>query len=202
MTKPAYQIPLTQTQLALIGELCGIQAQIELSMQLLVLGLLKVTHETAQSILGSTNVRTNSDVWIRIMREKCQAPELLILAEHAYKEIEVLSQGRNDFIHALFAGSPPELLGASFNLPPNDPIAVRTKNFKTVTSVSKLKPLRDRAAALSCLLADLHWRACFNPDPARSPWHGKYELQPLSHHKSEEQSSGKEQKGQPQSSAE
>jgi len=71
---PAYAIPLSQTELSLIGEICAIQGQIEFLMQTITRTLLGVDHVTVLAILGSTTIGTNADIFIKIVRLKVLIP--------------------------------------------------------------------------------------------------------------------------------
>ena len=68
----AYDIPLTQTDLAMIGEICAIQGQIEYLMQQTVQHLLGTKHTTTLVILtASNNLPAASNIWIHTIRDKC-----------------------------------------------------------------------------------------------------------------------------------
>jgi hypothetical protein len=69
---PVYHIPLTDDQLKQLGETAAIISLIERIMQNTVSYLLAVSGEVAAHILGSTNTRTYSTVWLAIVEAKCK----------------------------------------------------------------------------------------------------------------------------------
>ena len=100
---PAYHIPLQDLDLVMIGEICAIQGQIEYLMQNIVRQLLAVKIETVLAILCSTSIKINANIWINIVREKCNEAEALKVSEEAFEKMESLVKGRNDFVHAIYA---------------------------------------------------------------------------------------------------
>jgi hypothetical protein len=103
--EPAFHIPLTDAELKLIGEICAIQGQIEYLIHNIVEQLLGTSRDTTNTLLGSTSIRTNSEIFIKVMEDKCHHEKLKSLAESILTDIKTLSEGRNDFIHALYAQS-------------------------------------------------------------------------------------------------
>ena len=57
ISEPAFPIPLLQTDLAMIGEFCAIQGQIETLIQRTAKLLLAVSDDAIMAILGSTSMR-------------------------------------------------------------------------------------------------------------------------------------------------
>lgn len=141
----------------MLGELCAIQGQVEYLLAETLRCLLGVSVSTARVLLGSNSVRVNSEIWISLFREKCTHPEILKEAEAAYALIKTISEGRNDFIHAIFAwggGKGWTITGWTqhrFNSS-SPPIALRVRNLKQ-RPVSELVDVRNNAAELSCILA-------------------------------------------------
>ena len=177
--KPAYGMPLSKDQLALLGELTVIMGQSEDDMVALVAGLVHCDRGTASKIMGSTNARTNSDIWATLIGERTNDARLLELVKHACAEMAAVQSGRNGFVHADFraafqfgnswvtvrGGEDAEYEGAEV-------IATRIRDVKKRTHVAELRSLRDRAARLSCLVA--HITYCLAPHgrdhPDKSPW--------------------------------
>lgn len=167
---PALRIDATDEELKLVGELCGIQAQVEHFMQWSVEHLLGVKREVVQKILGSTVLGTNAAVWLSIVRAKSAEDHVKNLAQFAYAKVISLSTGRNDFIHALYTYAP-NADGTRFV-----PSAVRVKSGK-YRPLTELRSVRDEAAVLSHLMAHLNW-CVMPPDQKedarrlfwRSPW--------------------------------
>lgn len=176
--RPAFNVPLSDTEKKLIGELCAMQNQIEFLMAQIVGHLLAVPYTVANKVLGSTSIRTNADVWMSLVREKCDCSDIKELAECAYKEIEALSQGRNDFVHALFA-TKTTTGGFGISTLPNppgglSPVAVRVKGTKK-REVADLRKVHDHAAKLSVMVAHIYWVLVEHPRHGKpSPWRDKF----------------------------
>jgi hypothetical protein len=162
MTNPAYDIPLTKTQLQTLGELCAIQGQVEYLMIETLVHTADFSRETARKILGSTGIRANSEIWIALIREKqWKDKETLEYAEAAYKLIKDLAEGRNDFVHAIFAwGAAGGWTLTGFvpktKLPTGErsAVAIRIRNAKQ-RSADELPKVRDQAAEISRILDKL-----------------------------------------------
>jgi hypothetical protein len=148
---PAFHIPLSDQELKLLGELTAILGQVDWFMTLTVMNLLGIKLAAAQKLMGSTNVRTNADVWLSIINERATDKHVKGLAEALVKQLfPAVAEGRNDFIHSIFAGKEPPPFGFSFSKFPQDKltVAVRVKNLKT-TPMTELVVIRNKAADLS-----------------------------------------------------
>jgi hypothetical protein len=175
--QPAYHIPLNDADLRTIGELAAIQAQVEYFMQHVVRTLLQLSHDATLTVMGSTSIRINAEVFIALAREKCSDQNLLKTAEYIFEAVESLSKGRSDFLHALYAiPSNHEkggfMLSGGIGKPLGEAAAYRTKNFKK-TDLSELRNVRDKAAQVSCALAHLDWRLMGGAEQD-SPWLGRF----------------------------
>lgn len=176
---PAYHIPLSPVQLRQIGQLCAIQAQIEWCMQMAVMKLLKLSIKTTLKVMQSTSIRTNSEIWISTIREKVTDPQGLAWAEHAYSQIDKLSEGRNDFVHALYginlrhmmADSPSDLWMVAHRSSPSRWVkesagtAIRLRNHAP-SQLEKLPGLVKQAAKVSVIASFLDELCAAKPDPA------------------------------------
>jgi len=168
---PAFQIPLTKTELTTLGELCAIQGQVEYLFIVTLSYLMDLPQDIVRKMLSSSSLHTNANTWIAIFQEKCHDEKVLRLAEAAFALVTPLTQGRNDFVHALFASSAGEswmLLGFAKGArhPPairNAAIALRTRNLEKRRPIADLKRVRNDAAQLSVLLSEIAWS--FLPDP-------------------------------------
>jgi hypothetical protein len=177
--EPAFHIPLSDDELRLIGEICAIQGQIEYSMHNIVQRLLQTGTSATRKILGSTSIGTNSDVFIHIVRDKCQFPELKGIAEDVHAKIRDLAEGRNDFVHALYAigkegdSSFALVSGAGRPHPAfNHTIAIRIRSGKR-RAVDAISSVRDTAARISCALAHVdHCLMMCEVGP--TAWSGKF----------------------------
>jgi hypothetical protein len=177
--KPAYHISLTSREKILITELNAIQAQIEWLMRLTVQHLLNISPDTAKGIMGSTSIETNSNLWIKVIREKHPDSSIKQWAEFAFLRIKELSKGRNDFLHTLygFAVENDVLFGPiSFiyghiakkrhKAIPRRAVRVRTS---AIAPLDDLNTARNEAAYLSVVFA--HVEASANPsEVGRVPW--------------------------------
>lgn len=187
----AYDIPLTDADLAAIGQICAIQGQIEYLMQQIVQRLLQTNHAATTAIMTSTNSFPRiSEVWLSVVRDKCKEPHLVGIAEEAFKRMTSLTQGRNHFVHAFYAQSGGNggfgLTRGSANsdrflehLAKLDTIvAVRTRDRK-MRSKGGIVGVRDDAAKISCALAHVLHELTRPPEwkaqaIAPSPWHGTF----------------------------
>jgi hypothetical protein len=91
---PAYHIPLSDEQLRMLGELCAVQGQIELLMQLTVAVLRKVSVRKARKLLGSPNLTANAAVWLEAVEKHAFRQDIKELARAIYDEIDVIRRGR------------------------------------------------------------------------------------------------------------
>jgi hypothetical protein len=174
--KPAYHIPLSETELRLIGETCAIQGQIEFLMQQTVLHLLDADFATALAIMGSTSIHTNVDVWLAVIRDKCADSDLVGLAEQIKRDMAEAVKGRNDFVHALFARTTADGRGIHLSTNPpivedGIPVAVRART-RNQRPASDIQAVRNSAAKISREIA--HLNHCIRGGkPELSPWHDR-----------------------------
>lgn len=185
---PAYHIPLTETDLAAIGEICAIQGQIEYLMQQIAQRLLGVRHDTTLKIMASSNsLQTASAIWIKVVRDKCNDSDILHIAGEAFERMGALIKGRNDFVHAFYGqggGTTFALTSSPVRLPAEFKehlaglqtiVAVRTRSRK-MRKVGDVSGVRDEAAKISCALAHIDYLLTKASDPeltrldVRSPW--------------------------------
>ncbi len=121
-------------------------------------------------------MRANSDLWIKICRERIKDSGLLQLAEQTHKITENLSKSRSDFVHATFENEhhsvtvPLDGIVAISRIT-TTPVAIRTKNRKKA-DITELKKARDEAARMSRILA--HIEHVLKNEPQPSPWLGKF----------------------------
>jgi hypothetical protein len=177
-TNPAYHIPVSADGLRMVGEICAIQGQIEFLLQRIVKQVLDLDFESTLAIMTASNsLKTTSRIALLVIKRKCADPETIKLAEDAFAQVEDLTKGRNDFVHAVYAtgqGKTGAFSLSSGDAQPilTDIVAVRTANRKH-RPAGEIAIVRDQAARLSCALADLfHILTCGRDAP--SPWRGKY----------------------------
>jgi len=160
---PAFRIPLADTELKMLGELCAIQGQVEHLLVYTLHYVLDVQVETARAILATNSIHTNAKTWIAIFQEKCNDKRVIELANSAFGLVEGITQGRNDFVHAIYARPMGTMWlldhapkGASHKRGQrNEAIAIRTRDAKRKRPISDLIDVRNNAARLSVLLSDI-----------------------------------------------
>lgn len=178
--KPAYHIPLSEGDLRTLGELTAIIGQIDEAMAATVNGLINADRATTNIIMGSSKVADNANIWSALIKARTADEDVLWLVEHALAEIQSVSKGRNDFIHAFYQMGPFKFKEARTRPDTNDvtvilsagPATARRIRGEKQRPVAELESVRDQAARLSCLVADIEWRVRVHPPdhPERSPW--------------------------------
>jgi hypothetical protein len=160
---PAFRIPLNNSELKTLGELCAIQGQVEHLLVYTLHYVLDLPLESARTILASNSLHTNAKMWIEIFRAKCADQQLLTTAEAAFALVERTTRGRNDFVHALYA-VPKGNMWMLDHVPKgsshkhskgSEAIAIRTRDIGKKRSIAELEAVRNDAAKLSGLLADI-----------------------------------------------
>jgi hypothetical protein len=156
---PAWHIPLSDDQLRTLGELCAIQGQIEWLMQLTVSVQRGISLPKARKLLGSPNLSANAHIWLQTIEKATSRRDIKELAQAIVKEIDALRQGRNDFVHAVFAYGVENDDEAFFMTrnPEGEQPAVAVHNLKA-KPVANLKITRDKAAALSRFIDHVYMR--------------------------------------------
>ena len=160
--EPAYHIPLTDDELKALGEICAIQGQIEQLMYDAVIWSLSITRSAADAIMATTSLDAKGHIWLEVIKSRWkQHLDIVDMAEKAAGALRVLTQRRNDFVHAFYAtqvlvslGTPPSPQPAIVYGPPRGmrssgtPIAIRTRGRKERIA-SDIPKVRDEIAALS-----------------------------------------------------
>ena len=86
----------------MVGEICAIQGQIEFLLQRIVKQVLDLDFESTLAIMTASNsLKTTSRIALLVIKRKCADPETIKLAEDAFAQVEDLTKGRNDFVHAV-----------------------------------------------------------------------------------------------------
>lgn len=186
---PAYQIPLSDEALIMLGEITVIMGQIDEDLVRTVSGLIGTDRATADAVMGSTKVENNTTIWAKLISQRTSDLDILWLVELATKEFPAVSRGRNDFIHADYNVSVKVMdgvmattrnVGDTYRDKDGNRIrlgfqgqvfAKRVRSGKT-TPISELADLRARVGRLSCLIAHIGY--CMAPhgraSPQHSPW--------------------------------
>jgi hypothetical protein len=100
---PAYEIPLSEQELAQLGKLTAILGLVDDLMIQTVERVLNVDRAAANIIMGSSKIADNSAIWTNVIKNRTTDEDILWLIEHAIREIELTSKARNDFIHSVFS---------------------------------------------------------------------------------------------------
>ncbi len=190
MVKPAYLIPLTPQNLALLGELVVILGQIEEEMVQGVTALIQADRPTTEKVMGASKMANKAGIWSALIKLRHSKNETLLRwVDYACEELSDLSQDRNDFVHANWQhlvqvsrmqdGALVPITKLAMRLSSNrepsanpEGLARRIQNFSKSRSGEELQQVRDKAAALSCVIA--HITYCLaphgEPDGSKSPW--------------------------------
>lgn len=165
---PAFNIPASDDDLRTLGELCAIQGQIELLMQITVMVMSKTSLARARKHVSSSNISLNASVWLDVVEKNVSRANSKSLARAVVKEINIIRQGRNDFVHAFFAfGEGGDEFSIVLNIG-TDSVdnsqkpAVAIHNFKANTMVN-LKTIRDKVAAISQFIFHIYETECGIP---------------------------------------
>jgi hypothetical protein len=149
---PAFNIPLTDQEKQLLGEIVAIQGQIEFLLGAIVHDALGLDRNAMHAIMHSASLKVNAHIFITVIRAKITNQVTLASAENIFARMEALSKGRNDFIHALYAY---DEAGAEFSLvsglemrPIENTVAVKTGSDSKRTT-RDLLAVRDEAASIS-----------------------------------------------------
>jgi hypothetical protein len=156
---PGWNIPLSDEEFKLIGQLCAIQGQVEHLMKFVVASLLDVTMDVCDHIMVSTGIMTNAQIWSDVVAAKAQKQWMIDTAKLAFSDICAIAEGRNDFVHAVFGWeASDEIYGVSAHSSPTvgPKIAIRLRSRRR-RPVSDLPGVRDEAARLSRMVAHVHW---------------------------------------------
>lgn len=144
----ARPLVLTKDQHALLGELVEI---IGLNEHMLAQSAARFDPAAAASIRKAPG-GLQGDIWAGAIKSRLREPELAARVAAAKQEIEDVAEERNDFIHALFEG---DYVEAGYVEPGYQTTsAIRSKTGKA-RPVSDLITIRDRAAKLSCQIAQI-----------------------------------------------
>lgn len=193
---PAYQIVLSDAELAILGEVTVILGQIDEEMIRTVSGLINADRATTEAVMGSTKTQNNSEIWSRLVRLRNKGNlDILWAVQDAMTEFPAVQQGRNDFIHADFAVETVAVLddgkevrisagrghttyrdasGARVVIGATGPVVAKRIRSGRRTPIAGLHALRDRAARLSCLVAHIGWAVSVGQGKLHtSPWHDR-----------------------------
>lgn len=181
---PAYQIPLTDEALVMLGEVTVILGQVDEEMVRTVSGLISTDRETANAVMGSTNMENNTGIWAKLIAQRTDDLETLWLVDLAMKEFPVVARLRNDLIHADyivtvdtdFGSLTMRNLGVTARredgrrivLGLEGPVNARRVRNGKMTPAEEITGLRDRAGRLSCLVAHIGYLLAHQS--SHTPW--------------------------------
>ena len=220
MVQPAYLIPLTPENLALLGELVVILGQIEEDMVQGVSGLILADRPTTEKVMGASKMGNKAEIWRALIKLKHKDNSALHQwVDYAFQQLSDLSQDRNDFVHANWqhivrvshmtenrglehlTEVHMRLSGDREPSPNPRGIARRIQNFSKTRTGEELQQVRDKPASLSCVIAHItHCIATGKGPDARSPWRDKLPPLPEPRPAKGEARKGKAHGGPPESS--
>jgi hypothetical protein len=149
---PAFNIPLTDEEKQLIGEIVAIQGQIEFLLGAIVHDALGLDRDAMFAIMHSASLKVNTYIFITVIRAKITNEFTLASAENIFTRMETLSKGRNDFIHALYAYDETDggfsLVSGLEMRPIENTVAVKIGSYRKRTA-QDLLAVRDEAAFIS-----------------------------------------------------
>ena len=173
---PAYHIPLTGAELALLGEIVVIIGQIDDAMALSLTGVLGVDRPTANAIMRTQDA---IDIWSGCLKNRCDHVEFPRALELAAQELKAVMKARNDFVHADYResflwngnwivarGPEPYELDV-----PKKTVASRTRDQRK-RPASELNEIRAKAARTSRLVAQVTEAVAPHGGWENSPWYG------------------------------
>jgi hypothetical protein len=97
---PAYRIPLSDNELALIGSFITTWNLVEMFMEIIVHMALGISVPTAARVMGSPNIRPQVDILSAVVKEKIQDPAIHKKVDECTKRILALSDFRNAVVHS------------------------------------------------------------------------------------------------------
>jgi hypothetical protein len=146
--KPARPLVLTKEEHALLGELAEIMGLIK---HMLGESAARFDPAASEEIRQLATGRRQATLWANAIRSRVNDPKIAALIPIVEKEIEDMAEERNDFIHALYTNDyVDDYVEPGFQTTS----VTRSKTGKTRPS-SDLQAIRDHAAKLSCLIAQI-----------------------------------------------
>jgi hypothetical protein len=145
--EPARPLVLTRDQHALLGEIVEIVGQIE---GMLIQSAEKIDAVASAKLKGLT-ATPQAKLWAETVAAPVSNSELPTLIQAARDELIRLAEDRNDFIHALYKGD----YADGYFQPGYQTTSAHRSKTGNRRSTLELKDIRDRAAALSCSVAQI-----------------------------------------------
>lgn len=157
----------------MLGQLTAVIGLVDEEMTQVVTNLLGVDRDAGNAIMGSTKIADNTAIWISVIKQNTLDAETLGLIKHASREVQNVSEGRNDYIHAVFRSEGGFFDPAFFDPAIFDTGTVQARRVKRDKEkpLADLPPLLARACRLSCLVAHISHLVKGEP----SPWTNKFE---------------------------
>src|SRR5208283_1154213 len=106
----------------------------------------------AAAKLRKSTARPQAQLWSTVVGRRAHDSAIDAQIAEAKKEIEEVAEDRNDFVHALFEG---DYVEAGYVEPGYQTTSATRNKTGRSRPVSHLAAIRDRAAALSCLVAQI-----------------------------------------------
>ncbi|MBW7968624.1 hypothetical protein [Bradyrhizobium sp. BR 10289] len=142
--QPTRPLVLTAAQHVLLGELVEIMGLIE---DLLIESAERVD-SVAAAKLRKLTAAPQADEWVKAITGKINDPSAAALLSAAQLELAQVAEDRNDFNHALYAG----VYVRGYVQPGYQATTATRSKTGNSRSTCELAKIRDRAAALSCVV--------------------------------------------------
>jgi hypothetical protein len=166
---PAYAIPLSHDELALVGRFITTWNQVEMLMDMIIHVILGVNLVTVSKLMGSPNIRPHVDILVAVVNEKISDKVITDKLDQCTKRILALSDFRNSIVHSAWFGA---ATGGD---------ATGHKDFTDKNPIT-MKLIAEKTEAVTRLtnrIADIFWEIGHRINPAAfqfvpSPWHDKF----------------------------
>jgi hypothetical protein len=145
--EPARPLVLTKEEHALLGELVEIMGLTE---QMLIESAARFDAMAAGKIRQAT-ATPQAALWAKAITGHAKDPKIAALIPVAQKELVAVADERNDFIHAIYTNDYVD----DYVEPGYQTTSVTRSKTGTSRPTSDLQAIRDRAAKLSCQIAQI-----------------------------------------------
>ncbi|MBI4184617.1 MAG: hypothetical protein HY521_11540 [Proteobacteria bacterium] len=165
---PAYNIPLSQDEIALIGAYILVWNLIESEMESVVMTALGINLLVVDAIMASPHVPTKADIMQSAVGTKIADKAIQADAKKCADAIKKHSNFRNEVVHGRWLT----------HWPSKEAVSTKRAASKKLVRIKEIEKDFGKLCRLSNRLADLHWRMVCHRQPTKfslpSPWHGKF----------------------------
>lgn len=166
---PAYNIPLSQEEIALIGAYICVWNLIEMEMETGVMTAFGINNLLViETIMSSPNVPPRADVLQSVVGAKIADKTIQADAKKCADAIKEYSNFRNEVVHGRWL----------MYWPSNEAVSQKKAASKKLVRIEDIEKNFGELCTLSNRLADLNWRMMHHWQPTKfslpSPWHGRF----------------------------